>query len=466
MSKKTAKQILPFVLLLAVALAAMFVKPIADFVPGEKDPQYSNADIAWVLVSTALVFLMTPGLAFFYGGMVNRKNVISTMIKSTVAAGVVGVLWIVCGFSLAFGDTIGGVIGNPTTFAFFHNVSGHAAWPLANTIPLSLFSLFQLMFAIITPGLVVGALAERIRFTAFILFIVLFSLLVYAPLAHWSWHPEGFLAKMGAFDFAGGTVVHISAGCAALAGAMVLKRRKSHIENKEIPPANVPYVLIGTGLLWFGWFGFNAGSAVGATPLAVSAFGTTTTAAASAGLTWMFFDVIKGKKPSVLGFCIGAVVGLVAITPAAGFIGIPQSMIVGLAGAVVSNIAVSIKQRSTLDDTLDVFPCHGLGGMVGMLLTGVFASTKVNALGPDGLFYGNPGFFFTQFKAMAIVVAYSFTVSYGIFKLINLIVPIRVSELEEELGLDETQHNEKYMQGHLLVHHNGEIKETPAEKHV
>jgi len=468
MSKKTAKQILPFVLLLAVALAAMFVKPLADYVPGEKDPQYSNADIAWVLVSTALVFLMTPGLAFFYGGMVNRKNVISTMIKSVVAAGIVGILWIVCGFSLAFGETINGFIGNPTTFAFFHNVKGHAAWPLANTIPLTLFSLFQLMFAIITPGLVVGALAERIRFTSFILFIVLFSLLVYAPLAHWSWHPEGFLAKMGAWDFAGGTVVHISAGCAALAGAMVLKRRKSHVENKEIPPANVPYVLIGTGLLWFGWFGFNAGSAVGATPLAVNAFGTTTTAAASAGLTWMFFDIIKGKKPSVLGFCIGAVVGLVAITPAAGYVGIPQSIIIGLVGALVSNIAVAIKQKSTLDDTLDVFPCHGLGGMVGMLLTGVFASTAVHGIsgGPNGLFYGNPEFFFTQLKAMGIVVVYSFAMSYGIFKLINFIVPMRVSELEEELGLDETQHNEKYMQGHLLVHHNGEMKETPVEKHV
>ena len=467
MSKKTAKQILPFVLLAVLAIVAMFIKPVADFVPGEKDPQYNSADIAWVLVSTALVFLMTPGLAFFYGGMVNRKNVISTMIKSVVAAAIVGVLWIVCGFSLAFGDTIKGVIGDPTTFAFFHNVKGHAAWPLANTIPLTLFSLFQLMFAIITPGLVVGAVAERIRFTSYIMFIVLFSLLVYAPVAHWSWHPEGFLAKMGAWDFAGGTVVHITAGCAALAGAMVLKRRKSHVENKEIPPANVPYVLIGTGLLWFGWFGFNAGSAVGATPLAVNAFGTTTTAAASAGLTWMFFDVIKGKKPSVLGFCIGAVVGLVAITPAAGFVGIPQSIIIGLVAALVSNVAIAIKQKSTtLDDTLDVFPCHGLGGMVGMLMTGVFASTAVHGIsgGPNGLFYGNPEFFFTQLKAMGIVVIYSFAVSYGIFKLINFVVPMRVSELEEELGLDETQHNEKYVQGTLLVHTNGEIKETPVEK--
>jgi len=467
MSKKTAKQILPFVLLAAVAIIAMFIKPAADFVPAADGPQYSNADIAWVLVSTALVFLMTPGLAFFYGGMVNRKNVISTMIKSVVAAGIVGVLWVVCGFSLAFGESINGFIGNPTTYAFYDGVKSGAAWPLANTIPLTLFSLFQLMFAIITPGLVVGAVAERIRFTSYIMFIVLFSLLVYAPVAHWSWHPEGFLAKMGAWDFAGGTVVHITAGCAALAGAMVLKRRKSHVENKEIPPANVPYVLIGTGLLWFGWFGFNAGSAVGATPLAVNAFGTTTTAAASAGLSWMFFDVIKGKKPSVLGFCIGAVVGLVAITPAAGFVGIPQSIVIGLIAAVVSNIAIAIKQKSTtLDDTLDVFPCHGIGGMVGMLMTGVFASTAVHGIpgGPNGLFYGNPEFFFTQLKAMGIVVGYSFAVSYGIFKLINFIVPMRVSELEEELGLDETQHNEKYVQGTLLVHTNGEIKETPVEK--
>jgi len=465
MSKRKAKQILPFVLLVAVALIAMFVKPEADFVPGVNDPQYSSSDIAWVLISTALVFLMTPGLAFFYGGMVHRKNVISTMIKSVVAAGIVGVLWVVCGFSLSFGESINGIIGNPGTYALYSGVKSGAPWPLANTIPLSLFSLFQLMFAIITPGLVVGAVAERIRFTSYIMFIVLFSLLVYAPVAHWSWHPEGFLAKMGAWDFAGGTVVHITAGCAALAGAIVLKQRKSHIDQKEIPPANVPYVLIGTGLLWFGWFGFNAGSAVGSTPLAVNAFGTTTTAASAAGLTWMFFDVIKGKKPSVLGFCIGAVVGLVAITPAAGYVGIPQSIIIGLVGAVVSNIAVSIKQRSKLDDTLDVFPCHGLGGMVGMLMTGVFASTAIHGIkdGPQGLFYGNPGFFFTQLKAMAIVAIYSFTVSYGIFKFINFVIPMRVSESEEEEGLDASQHDEKYMQGTLLVHNNGNIEEKPLE---
>src|SRR4030095_2320451 len=376
MAKLTFKQVAPFLVLAIVAIASIFVPAVANFDTGN----YSTADIAWILVATALVFLMTPGLAFFYGGMVHRKNVISTMIKSMVAAGVISVLWVVVGYSLAFGKSIGGFIGDPLTPFFFRGVASGEPWVAAPTTPKTLFSLFQLMFAIISPALVVGAVAERIRFTSFILFMALFSILVYAPLAHWSWHPDGFLAKMGALDFAGGTVVHISAGCAALAGALVLKRRKVHIANKEIPPANIPYVLIGTGLLWFGWFGFNAGSAGAANSLSVSAFGTTNTAAAAAGLSWMFFDVIKGKKPSVLGFCIGAVVGLVAITPAAGFVGIPQSIIIGLVGALVSNVAVAIKQRSTLDDTLDVFPCHGLGGMVGMLLTGVFASTAVHGI--------------------------------------------------------------------------------------
>ncbi|HEU4607326.1 MAG TPA: ammonium transporter, partial [Chitinophagaceae bacterium] len=423
MSKLTAKQIAPFVVLAIVALIAIFIPSLPSF--EDKNGLYNSADIAWIIVATALVFLMTPGLAFFYGGMVHRKNVISTMIKSVVAAGVVSILWITVGFSLCFGDSIGGFIGNPGTFLFFKNVISNP--PVlhggsAMTIPLLLFSLFQLMFAIITPGLVVGAVAERIRFTSYILFIALFSLFVYAPIAHWTWHPEGFLYKWGVLDFAGGTVVHISAGCAALAGALVLKRRQVHIEQKEIPPANIPYVLIGTGLLWFGWFGFNAGSALGANALSVSAFATTNTAAAAAGLSWMFFDVARGKKPSVLGFCIGAVVGLVAITPAAGFVAIPQSIFIGVVAAIISNVAVYYKQKSKLDDTLDVFPCHGIGGMVGMLLTGIFATKAVNAAGNDGLFYGNFSFFFTQVKALAIVVSYSFTVSYAIFRFINFIL--------------------------------------------
>jgi Amt family ammonium transporter len=441
MSKSTAKQFAPFIVLMIVAIAALFTPSLPDF---SDTGSYSAADIAWMIVATALVFLMTPGLAFFYGGMVHRKNVISTMIKSVVAAGVVSILWVFIGYSLCFGDSIGGFIGNPLTHLFFKGVNSGAPWSLAPSIPLGLFAMFQLMFAIITPGLVVGAVAERIRFTSYILFIALFSIFVYAPIAHWTWHPEGFLFKMGALDFAGGTVVHISAGCAALAGALVLKRRKSHIEQKEIPPANIPYVLIGTGLLWFGWFGFNAGSAMGANALSVSAFSTTNTAAAAAGLSWMFFDVIRGKKPSVLGFCIGAVVGLVAITPAAGFVAVPQSIFIGVIAAIISNLAVFYKSKSTLDDTLDVFPCHGLGGMVGMLMTGIFASKAANSAGADGLFYGNASFFFTQLKALVIVVGYSFVMSYLIFRFINFILPLRVSKEEEELGLDASQHDEKY----------------------
>ncbi len=451
--------IAPFLVLAAVSLLALFVPSF----PAKSGIEYSSADIAWMIVATALVFLMTPGLAFFYGGMVHRKNVLSTMMKSVVAAGVVSVLWIVVGFSLCFGDSIGGFIGNPTTFLFFKNVFSGAPvlqGGTAMTIPLLLFSLFQLMFAIITPGLVVGAVAERIRFTSYILFICLFSLLVYAPLAHWTWHPNGFLAKMGVLDFAGGTVVHISAGCAALAGALVLKRRKVHLEHKEVPPANIPYVLIGTGLLWFGWFGFNAGSALGANMVSISAFATTNTAAGAAGLSWMFFDVMRGKKPSVLGFCIGAVVGLVAITPGAGYVAIPQSIFIGVIAAIISNLAVYYKQKTRLDDTLDVFPCHGIGGMVGMLLTGVFATKAVNSGGNNGLFYGNPSFFFTQLKALLIVVAYSFTVSYLIFKFINFILPLRVSKEEEEMGLDESQHNEQYNQAMLIINSVGDIAET------
>lgn len=435
----------PFMFLFAVAIAALFVPQLPSY--SAKAALYNPADIAWILIATALVFIMTPGLAFFYGGMVHRKNILSTMIKSIVSAGLVTIIWIFVGFSLSFGESVYGIIGNPMTHLFFKGVVEGApilegGTPLS--IPLLLFALFQLMFAIITPGLVVGAVAERIKFTSYILFIVLFMLFVYAPLAHWSWHPNGLLLKMGVLDFAGGTVVHISAGCAALAGAIVLKSRRAKLEHQEIPPANIPYVLIGTGLLWFGWFGFNAGSALGANSLAVNAFATTNTSAAAAGLAWMFFDVMKGKKPSVLGFCIGAVVGLVAITPAAGFVGIPQSIFIGAISAVISNVLSHAFKLSRVDDTLDVFPCHGIGGMVGMLLTGVFASKAVNPAGNDGLFYGNPSFFLIQLKAMVIVVTYSFVVSYAIFKLIAYVLPLRVSEEEEELGLDATQHDEKY----------------------
>jgi Amt family ammonium transporter len=467
MSKKTAKQVAPFLILLAIAIAAIFVSPAASFDPasvlGEdgKTPKYvyNSGDIAWMLVSCAFVFLMTPALAFFYGGMVGRKNVLSTMIKSTVSAGIISVLWIVVQFSLCFGKSLGGFIGDPTTFLFFKGVMEGEPWSLAATIPLPLFAFFQLMFAIITPGLVVGAVAERIRFSSYSLFIVLFGALVYAPLAHMVWHPDGLMFKWGVQDFAGGTVVHISAGMAALAGALVLKPRRS---TTATSPANIPYVLIGTGLLWFGWFGFNAGSAVGAGSLGVYAFATTNTAAAAAGLSWMFWDVIRGKKPSVLGFCIGAVVGLVAITPGAGFVGVPQAIFIGFIAAIASNVVAELlKSKTRYDDPLDVFACHGIGGMTGILMTGVFSMVKP---GDTALF---PSQFPIQVVGMVVAVTYSFVVSYIIFKVINLILPMRVTQEEEAEGLDASQHNEKYLQGTLLVHNNGveeEKERTLADK--
>lgn len=430
----------PFILLGVVALAGIVISP------GTLVTQKGMVagDVAWVLVASTLVFLMTPGLSFFYGGMVSRRNVISTMLQSFIATGLISILWVVVGFGLAFGDSWHGLIGNPIPHLFFGHMINALPWKLAPTIPLLVFALFQMKFAVITPALVVGAVAERIQFKAYLLFMVLFSLLIYCPIAHWTWNPGGILFKFGVLDFAGGTVVHISAGCAALAGALVLKRRRSHMEKLETKPANIPFVLLGTGLLWFGWFGFNAGSALAANDLAALAFATTNTATATAGLTWVFFDSIRGRKPSAMGFCVGAVVGLVAITPAAGFVGIPQSIAVGFVAAVVSNMAVYWKSKSALDDTLDVFPCHGVGGMVGMLMTGIFASTAINSGGANGWFYGNITLFFHQLFGMLLVVCYSFLMGLLIFKLVDWIYPLRVTEEEEEIGLDLTQHDERY----------------------
>lgn len=459
MKKISIQDYLPFIFLAALAVIGIFLPTVPTFADASK---YNSADVAWVLVATALVFLMTPGLSFFYGGMVNKKNVISTMVQSFIATGLISIIWVVVGFSLAFGNSKGGLIGDPTTYFFFNNVGSGGPW---GTIPLLLFALFQLKFAVITPALVVGAVAERIRFTSYVLFMVLFSILVYAPIAHWTWHADGILFKLGVLDFAGGTVVHISAGCAALAGALVLRRRKDHIAKKELQPANIPFVLIGTGLLWFGWFGFNAGSSLSANGLAVTAFAATNTAAAAAGLSWIFFDVIRGRKTSVLGFCIGAVVGLVAITPAAGYVGVPQSLFIGFVAAIVSNIVVHYKNKSSIDDTLDVFPCHGVGGMVGMLLTGVFASKAINPLGNDGWAYGNFDLFYKQVLGLLLVVTYSFSVSWLIFKFINFIHPLRVTEEEEELGLDVTQHNEIYHPQNLSINGHGSLAEEETVQH-
>jgi Amt family ammonium transporter len=395
----------------------------------------SPADIAWMLTATGLVLLMTPGLSYFYGGMVSSKNVISTMLQSFIAMGLISILWVVVGFSLAFGESMGGFIGNPFTYFMFNGVGGETHPALSPTIPLMLFAMFQLKFAIITPALITGSFAERVRFSSYLLFMVLFSIFIYAPLAHMTWHPDGILRNMGVLDFAGGTVVHMSAGFAALAGAIILGRRKSHLHNEKHEPANVPYVLLGTGLLWFGWFGFNAGSALAANATAVLAFATTNTASAAAAIAWIFFDAMRGKKPSALGASVGAVVGLVAVTPAAGFITIGQSIFIGTVASLVSNLAVNWKSKSTIDDTLDVFPCHGLGGIVGMFFTGVFASEV-------GLIYGTTNTFLIHIAALIGVSIFSLGGSFLLYKITDLIIPLRVSEEQELIGLDLSQHGE------------------------
>jgi Amt family ammonium transporter len=435
---------IPLLILLAVGLLATLLPALPTTIVTEG---INAGDTAWMLCATALVLLMTPGLAFFYGGMVNSKNVISTMLQSFSAMGIISLLWIVVGFSLAFGSSIGGFVGDPRTFFLFKGVLDGKPWSLMPTVPLMLFAFFQMKFAIITPALITGSIAERINFKSYILFIVLFSLLVYAPLAHWTWHPEGFLFKLGVLDFAGGTVVHMSAGWAALAAAIYLKPRKTYGSEQVLPPANIPFVLLGTGLLWFGWFGFNAGSAGSAGPLAVSAFATTNVAASAAGLAWILFDVARGKKLSALGFCIGAVVGLVAITPASGYVTVPVSIFIGVIAGATSNFFAHLRSKSRLDDTLDVFPCHGIGGMVGLIMTGIFASKAVNAAAADGLAYGGTSLFLKHMLALVIVSAFTFCASFALLKLTNLISPLRVTEEEEALGLDVSQHEEQLLAG-------------------
>ena len=398
----------------------------------ELTSEIDKGDTAWMLVSCAFVLLMTPGLSFFYGGMMNKKNVISTMLQSFVALGVVSVLWVVIGFSLAFGDSIGGIIGNPFTYLNFKNVGIEPNPNFSSTIPFLLYALFQLKFAIITPALITGSFAGRIRFRSYILFMVLFSLFIYSPLAHMTWHPDGLFRKLGVLDFAGGTVVHMSAGFAALAGALFLGERKTAIESH----ANVPFVILGTGLLWFGWFGFNAGSALGANADAVIAFANTNIASATAMITWLFYERMLGRKMSAVGACIGAVVGLVAITPAAGFVNIGQSMLIGFIASIICNWMIHLKNKSGIDDTLDVFPTHGIGGVVGMILTGVFASEV-------GLIYGEITTFFYHIIALVITAIFTFGGSYLLFKLVDLLLKLRVREDQEERGLDLSQHGEQ-----------------------
>lgn len=435
--------IVSFTLLCALSVAALFWTPASDVHPSMTDGSAINsADVAWLLTSSCLVLLMTPGLSFFYGGMVGKNNVISTMLQSFICLGVVSLIWVTVGFSLAFGTSIGftigetyyGIIGNPLEFAFFDHVGAQPHNKLASTVPFILFALFQMKFAVITPAIITGSFAERVRFIAYLLFVCLFTLFIYTPLCHMVWHPDGMLGKVfGVKDFAGGTVVHMSAGFAALAGVLVLGKRK----NSAHIPTNIPFVLLGTGMLWFGWFGFNAGSALAANSTAALAFATTTIASAAAMMTWVFFDRINGRKVSALGACIGAVVGLVAITPAAGFITIPQSIFFGFSAAIVSNLALNWKKLKEIDDTLDVFACHGVGGIMGMILTAIFAQGE-NA----SLMHGGWNVFLHHIAALGLVAFFSFFVAIALFKITNFIIPIRVSEESEILGLDLSQHNE------------------------
>lgn len=450
------KWLICFGTLAVISCLGAFYPTIAQTTKGEA---ISPGDTAWMLTATALVLLMTPGLSFFYGGMVHRRNVVSTMLQSFIAMGIISILWVAFGFSLAFGESIGGIIGNPLTYFMFRGVGTGTHPDLAPTIPLALFALFQLKFAIITPALITGSFAERVRFSSYMLFICLFSIFIYSPLAHMTWHPEGLLRNWGVLDFAGGTVVHMSAGFAALAGALVLGRRKVHIDQKHSQPANIPFVLLGTGMLWFGWFGFNAGSALAANEAAVNAFLTTNTASAAAMLSWIFFDAIRGRKPSALGGCIGAVVGLVAITPAAGFVSVGASIFIGAISSIVSNLVVHWKSKSRVDDTLDVFPCHGVGGMVGMIATGVFANEV-------GLIAGETKTFTIHLMALGLVGIFAFAGSYLLFRLTDLLSPLRVTEEDEAIGLDLTQHGESVDSLRVIDRADSEIFESTKPVHI
>ncbi len=429
---KRPKWLVPLLLLIGISIAGFLLPMHAPTVTG--GPVVAG-DVAWMLTASGLVLLMTPGLSLFYGGMVQRKNIISTMLQSFIAMGVISIIWVAVGFSLAFGDSFHGIIGNPMTFLLFDRVGAATHPTLSPTIPLMLFALFQLKFAIITPALITGSFAERVRFSAYLLFITLFCIFIYAPIAHWTWHPNGFLRQMGVLDFAGGTVVHVSAGVSALAGAILLGRRGVHQKGNNTEPSNIPFVVLGTGMLWFGWFGFNAGSALAANSVAALAFLTTNTASAAAMLAWVFFDALRGKKVTAMGACIGAVVGLVAITPAAGFVDVRASIAIGVIAALLCNLAVSWRSKTTLDDTLDVFPCHGLGGIIGTLLTAVFVRE-------GGLITGDTHLFSMHVIALVIVISYSFFGSFILFKIVGFILPLRVSKESEELGLDQSQHGE------------------------
>ena len=423
-----------WIILLSIVIVLDLIGVFMPEQPGlwEADGNFDAANVAWMITATIFVLMMTPGLSFFYGGMVGQKNVISTILQSFIAMGIISVLWVAFGFSLAFGEDVGGFIGNPATFLMFKDVGAKVDTYLAPTIPLALYALFQMKFAIITPSLITGSFAERVRFSAYLVFMILFCIFVYCPLAHWTWHPDGFLRQLGVVDFAGGIVVHASSGVAALTGAIFLGRRK---QQDHHDPANIPFVILGAAMLWLGWFGFNAGSSLAADSVAIKAFLNTNTASATAMMAWIFFDCLRGRKPSAMGAAIGAVVGLVAITPSAGYVTVGQSIFIALTTTIICNIAVYWKNKTTVDDALDVFPTHGVGGIFGTILTGIFV---------NGLVVGNVDVFLIHLAAVVAVGVYTFLVSYALYWLTNKMIPMRVSARSEAIGLDISQHDEHY----------------------
>ncbi len=399
-----------------------------------------SGDTGWMLISTALVMLMTPGLAFFYGGLVRRKNVLSIMMQCLMLVAVVSLQWVLFGYSLAFGPDHGGVIGG-LDWVGLHGVGLEPNPDYAATIPHQLFMIYQMMFAVITPALIIGAFAERMKFSAFLLFSVLWATIVYDPLAHWVWGVGGFLREFGALDFAGGIVVHISAGTGALAAALVVGRRRGYPDIS--PPHNLPFAILGAALLWFGWFGFNAGSALTSGALAVSAFVSTQMAAAAAAVAWAILEWISSRRPTALGLISGAVAGLATVTPAAGYVTPMGAIGIGaLTGIVCYGSVVLVKSRLGYDDSLDAFGVHGVGGMLGVLLTGILATTAINPNGANGLAYGNPRQLLVQFIAVVVCAAFSFVVSFGLLKLVDRVVGLRVKPDQENIGLDLTQHRE------------------------
>ena len=385
--------------------------------------------------------IMTPALGFFYGGLVRKKNLVSTIVQCFAIFAVISLVWALWGYSLALGPSIHGFIGSLADIGL--NNVGLAPNPgYSSTIPELLYFAFQLKFAAITPALIIGAFAERIRFKSLIIFVVLWTTLIYAPIAHWIWAVGGVLRAIGVVDFAGGLVVHTAAGVSAIAAALIVGRREGIDKKKEIRPNNIPYVILGASILWFGWFGFNAGSALAADGVAVNALVVTNLAAAAGAVSWMLTDWVRKGKPSAVGISVGAVCALAAVTPASGYVGPMPAIIIGLAAGIICNFVAGWRARTTLDDSLDVFACHGAGGMLGTFATGLFASTAINAAGPNGLFFGNPALVAAQLIGIVVVASFAFVGSYVLLRVINVFTPVRVSPKEEDAGLDMSQHGE------------------------